>query len=400
MSYFEQKRRWKYFLLITATMIGILSLYYTNYLVDQISESERKGAELWAKSQLELAETEDEEFIDFLLFVVKEGTSVPVIVVNGEGDIQATKDLDSTRTFKKETASLSGTNGNKSLKYDPGYFRQQLEYMREQHEPIVWETAQGVKQYAYYKDSWLLTQMRYFPYIQLSIITVFLVVAYLAFSNSRRSEQNKVWVGMSKETAHQLGTPISSMMAWMELLKDKYNTTNDPIFEEMDNDVNRLQLIADRFSKIGSTPVLKRYNIREEIVRCVGYLRKRTSKKITFEINGDPAEGLISTQLFEWVIENLCRNAANAIGGNEGKISIHISQNKSHVYVDIKDTGVGIPRSKHETVFQPGYTTRKRGWGLGLSLTRRIVENYHKGQVFVRESEVGKGTTFRVVLNK
>ncbi|HYH56501.1 MAG TPA: sensor histidine kinase, partial [Anseongella sp.] len=298
-------------LLITATMIGVLSLYYTNYLVEQISESERKGAELWAKSQLELAETEDEEFIDFLLFVVKEGTSVPVIVVNEEGVIQATKDLDSTRTFKKEEAELSQQKGNKPLKYDSAYFQQQLEFMKEQHEPIVWETAQGVRQFAYYKDSVLLTQMRFFPYIQLSIITVFLIVAYLAFSNSRRSEQNKVWVGMSKETAHQLGTPISSMMAWMEILKDKYNTGNDPIFEEMENDVNRLQLIADRFSKIGSTPVLQRHNIREEIVRCVGYLKKRTSKKIGFEITGEPAEGLISKQLFEWVIENLCRNAAN-----------------------------------------------------------------------------------------
>lgn len=399
MQYFEQKRRWKYLLLITAAMIGLMSLYYTNYLVEQISESERKGAELWAKSQLELAETEDEEFIDFLLFVVKEGTNVPVIVVNEEGVIQAVKDLDSTRTFK-ETEAAQSSQTEKPVKYDPAYFRQQLEYMREQHEPIVWETAQGVRQYAYYKDSWLLTQMRYFPYIQLSIITVFLIVAYLAFSNSRRSEQNKVWVGMSKETAHQLGTPISSMMAWMELLKDKYKTEGDPIFEEMENDVHRLQIIADRFSKIGSTPVLRRHNILEEIERCVGYLRKRTSKKITFEISGEPAEGLISSLLFEWVIENLCRNAANAIGGNEGKIIIRVSQNKNHVIVDIKDTGVGIPRSKHEAVFQPGYTTRKRGWGLGLSLTRRIVENYHKGQVFVKESEIGKGTTFRIVLNK
>lgn len=398
MQYFERKRRWKYLLLITATMIGVLSLYYTNYLVDQISESERKGAELWARSQLELVETEDEEFIDFLLFVVKEGTNVPVIVVNGEGAIQATKDLDSTRTFK-EVATEPEASGT-SLKYDPEYFQQQLKVMREQHEPIEWETAQGIKQYAYYKDSWLLTQMRYFPYIQLSIIAVFLVVAYLAFSSSRRSEQNQVWVGMSKETAHQLGTPISSLMAWMELMKEKYDTTGDPIFEEMNNDVNRLQLIADRFSKIGSTPALKPHNIRDEIVHCVGYLRKRTSRKIKFEISGEQASGLISPQLFEWVIENLCRNAANAIGGNEGKIAIHISQSKSHVYIDVKDTGVGIPRSKHEAVFQPGYTTRKRGWGLGLSLTRRIVENYHNGQVFVKESEAGKGATFRVVLNK
>lgn len=399
MNYFEQKRRWKYLLLITATMIGVLSLYYTNYLVGQISESERKSAELWAKSQLELAETEDEEFIDFLLFVVKEATSVPVIVVNEEGAIQATKDLDSTRTFKKETVSASMQDGL-PLKYDPDYFIRQLDLMRQQHRPIVWETAQGVRQYAYYKDSWLLTQMRYFPYIQLSIITVFLIVAYLAFSNSRRSEQNKVWVGMSKETAHQLGTPISSMMAWMEVLKEKYDTAGDPIFREMENDVHRLQLIADRFSKIGSTPVLERHNIREEIVHYVEYLKRRTSRKIAYEITGDSAEALISKQLFEWVIENLCRNAANAIGGNEGKVSIHISQNKGHAYIDIRDTGAGIPRSKYETVFQPGYTTRKRGWGLGLSLCRRIVENYHRGQIYVKESEVGKGTTFRIVLNK
>lgn len=402
MNYYDKKKRWKYLLLFSAAMIAVLSLFYTNYLVKSVSVSERKSAELWAKSQRLLAETEEESLIDFLLFVVQEGTNVPVIVVNEEGDIQAVKGLDSTRTYRQEEAdTLVGNSGNKKVpEYDPDYFQQQLSKMKEQHEPIVWETEEGIRQYAYYKDSFLLTQMRYFPYIQLSIITIFLLVAYFAFSSSRRSEQNQVWVGMSKEAAHQLGTPISSLMAWVELLKGKYNEDDDPIFREMESDVYRLELIAERFAKIGSSPVLEKRDIKDEIGLYVSYLRKRTSRKIVFEIKGDHVQALISAQLFEWVIENLCKNAANAIGGNEGEIAIQITDGKNKVWVDVSDTGAGIPRSKFETVFQPGYTTRKRGWGLGLSLSRRIIENYHNGEIFVKESEVGKGTTFRVVLNK
>jgi signal transduction histidine kinase len=246
----------------------------------------------------------------------------------------------------------------------------------------------------------LLTQLRIFPYIQLTVIALFLLVAYLVFSSSRRSEQDQVWVGLAKETAHQLGTPISALMAWIELLKSKLNNENDPLVIEMENDVRRLEMVADRFSKIGSKPVLQNHGIYDVVVEFVEYFKIRVSDKIKFTVVGDTqVEALVNVPLFDWVLENLLKNAVNAIEG-PGEIEINIAENlvKEQVFIDITDTGKGISRLKFDTVFQPGYTTRKRGWGLGLSLTKRIVENYHQGQIFVKDSEIGKGTVFRIVL--
>jgi two-component system, sporulation sensor kinase D len=271
--------------------------------------------------------------------------------------------------------------------------------MKSQHEPIKINLPRGYW-LIYYKDSQLLTQLKFFPYVQLTVIAVFLLLAYTAFNSSRKSEQNQVWVGLAKETAHQLGTPISSLMAWIELIKDKFNAEEDPLVAEMENDVKRLEIVADRFSKIGSKPKLEEHFIYDTIEDFLNYFRIRVSNNITFEMTGnkDLVAGL-NVPLFDWVIENLLKNAVNAIEG-KGSIKVNIDTNKTkdQILIDITDTGKGIPRSKFATVFQPGYTTRKRGWGLGLSLTKRMVESYHNGRIFVRDSELGKGTTFRIIL--
>jgi signal transduction histidine kinase len=258
----------------------------------------------------------------------------------------------------------------------------------------------GEKLVAYYKDSLILTQLRFFPYIQLGVIGLFLLTAYVAFSSARRAEQDQVWVGLAKETAHQLGTPISALMAWVELIKSRFNAEEDPLVAEMENDIQRLERVADRFSKIGSKPMLEDHVVYEVMKNFIDYFKVRTSDKVTFVITGDKqVRAMLSIPLFDWVVENLLKNAANAIE-NEGTITVNIIENlvKEEVFIDVSDTGKGISRSKFDTVFQPGYTTRKRGWGLGLSLTKRIIENYHSGQIFVKESEMGKGSTFRMIL--
>ncbi len=389
MSLYEHKRRYKYFLLIGAVVIAATSLWYTDFLVRGISKSERTRAEVWSQSFKKMFETDNEEMMNYL-FTVKDSLVVPAIVTDEKDSIITYTALDTTKTYYK-------VDGDRT--YDPQYFLRQLKSMKAQHERIPMEVNGQVK-YVYYKDSFLLTQLRIFPYIQLSIIALFLMTAYFIFSNSRRTEQNQVWVGLAKETAHQLGTPISSLMAWIELLKSKFDAEEDPLILQMENDVKRLEIVADRFSKIGSRPVLTSHSVYETIKDYVDYFSVRVSDKIVFEVNGDEhQEALLNIPLFDWVIENILKNAVNAIGG-EGKISVNIIENiaKEQIFVDITDTGKGIPRSKFETIFQPGFTTRKRGWGLGLSLTKRIIENYHKGQIFVKESEIGKGTTFRIII--
>nr|WP_294896531.1 HAMP domain-containing sensor histidine kinase [uncultured Pedobacter sp.] len=389
MSLYENKRRWKYFLLIGAVFIAATSLWYTDLLVRGISKSERTRAEVWSQSFKKMFETDNEEMMNYL-FTVNDSLKVPAIVTDEQDSITTYTALDTTKTYYKiDTAR----------KYDPRYFLRQLKIMKAQHAPIKIETNGQVK-YVYYRDSFLLTQLRVFPYIQLTIIALFLMTAYLIFSSSRRSEQNQVWVGLAKETAHQLGTPISSLMAWIELLKSKFDAEEDPLILQMENDVKRLEIVADRFSKIGSRPILTSHRVYETIKDYVDYFSVRVSDKISFEVNGDEhQEALLNIPLFDWVIENILKNAVNAIGG-QGKISINIIENiaKEQIFVDITDTGKGIPRSKFDAIFQPGFTTRKRGWGLGLSLTKRIIENYHKGHVFVKESEIGKGTTFRIII--
>jgi len=402
MNPYEQKRRWKFLLLAFAIVIGGVSLWYSNYLVKGISSAERTRAEVWALSNKQIIEITDinDSYITFI-YSIRDSLSVPAIVTDERDSIIYWKGLDSTKTNYR----LEAENGDDSplytrKTYDPAYFKAQLREMRAQHPPIIITKQDGEKWYVFYKDSSLLTQLKVFPAIQLTVIGIFLLIAYLVFSSSRRSEQNLVWVGMAKETAHQLGTPISSLMAWTELMKSKFDAEDDPLIQEMENDIRRLEMVADRFSKIGSKPVLQSHVVYAVVEEYVKYFKVRASDKITFTVTGDKqVEALLNIPLFDWVIENLLKNAVNAIEGH-GKIEVHISEHlaKEQVFIDVIDTGKGISRMKFETVFQPGYTTRKRGWGLGLSLTKRIIENYHKGQIFVKDSEVGKGTIFRIIL--
>jgi len=397
MNPYDRKRRWKFILIAFALIIVGASLWYTDYLVRNISNAERTRAELWARSTRNIIAMPDvnDEYITFI-YSMRDSLAVPAIVVDSAENIITWRGLDSTKTnFDLEADSKK--------KYDPKYFKSQLKEMKSQHpQPIVLElnNRNNEKWYVYYKDSTLLTQLRAFPYVQLSVIAIFLLVAYGVFNSSRKSEQDQVWVGLAKETAHQLGTPISSLMAWIELLKSKFNAPDDPLIIEMENDVKRLEMVADRFSKIGSKPILHNHVVYEVVAEFVNYFKVRVSDKIEFVLSGDKqVEALVNVPLFDWVIENILKNAVNAIEG-QGSIKVEIKENlvKEQVFIDITDTGAGIPRLKFDTVFQPGYTTRKRGWGLGLSLTKRIVENYHQGSVFVKDSELGRGTTFRIVL--
>ena len=397
MNPYDRKRRWKFILIAFALIIVGASLWYTDYLVRNISNAERTRAELWARSTRNIIAMPDvnDEYITFI-YSMRDSLAVPAIVVDSAENIITWRGLDSTKTnFDLEADSKK--------KYDPKYFKSQLKEMKSQHpQPIVLElnNRNNEKWYVYYKDSTLLTQLRAFPYLQLSIIAIFLLLAYGVFNSSRKSEQDQVWVGLAKETAHQLGTPISSLMAWVELLKSKFNAPDDPLIIEMENDVKRLEMVADRFSKIGSKPILHNHVVYEVVAEFVNYFKVRVSDKIEFVLSGDKqVEALVNVPLFDWVIENILKNAVNAIEG-QGSIKVEIKENlvKEQVFIDITDTGAGIPRLKFDTVFQPGYTTRKRGWGLGLSLTKRIVENYHQGSIFVKDSELGRGTTFRIVL--
>jgi len=393
MNPYQQNQRWKYILLAFAVVIASGSLLYTNYLARNIAKSERTRAQVWAMSMKQVLASDDNDFLNYV-FAVRDSSIVPAIVTDERGEIEQTRGLDTTKTNIKLQADL-----NKKLKYDPAYFQSELAYMKKQHEPIKL-TVLNEQWLVYYKDSPLLTQLKFFPYIQLSLIAIFLLMGYTAFSSSRKSEQDQVWVGLAKETAHQLGTPISSLMAWIELMKEKFNAEDDPLIGEMENDVKRLEIVADRFSKIGSKPQLEEHKVFDVVNEFVDYFKVRVSKNISFEVTGNPHMlAGINIPLFDWVLENLFKNAVNAIEG-KGSIKINIAGNKlkKQVFIDVTDTGKGIPRSKFETVFRPGYTTRKRGWGLGLSLTKRMVENYHDGQIFVRESELGKGTTFRIIL--
>jgi len=269
--------------------------------------------------------------------------------------------------------------------------------MKEQNEPILIELGDGISNHLYYKNSTILQQLTWYPYIQLGVILIFIAVSYFAFSTSRKAEQNKVWVGLTKETAHQLGTPTSSLLGWIEVLKSKGH--DQEIIKELSKDVGRLEIITERFSKVGAKPKLTSSNVLETIQKTIEYLKSRSSNKVNFILSTEEREILIpvNSSLFEWVIENICKNAIDAIEGS-GQIEIKVQKNKRWVIIDITDNGKGISKSKFKTIFKPGFTTKERGWGLGLSLAKRIIEIYHKGKLFVERSELNKGTTFRIML--
>lgn len=382
MNIYSQKQRWKFLLLLAAMLIGAASLWYTNKLVKKLSEEERKKIQLWAEATRRLADvTEVNTDINFLSSVIGNNTTIPVILTDESFNVLSWRNLDSLSAL------------------DSAYLIRQVSIMKEQHDPIEIKIGSSLRQFILYKDSEVLVRLRYYPFFQLGVIALFLFVSYLAFSSSRKAEQNQVWVGMAKETAHQLGTPLSSMVAWLELLKMK--GANSEYTAEIEKDVQRLQTITDRFSKIGSAPALKRENVQEVLQHSVGYIRSRSSDKTSFQLDGPGHEifAALNVPLFEWVIENILKNALDAMEGS-GKITVRLTDQQQFVYIDISDSGKGIPKSSYKTIFKPGYTTKSRGWGLGLSLSKRIIEEYHDGQIFVKSSELGKGTTFRIVLKK
>lgn len=500
MNIYSKKQQWKLWLIVAAVLIVGVSLWYANLLVNKIAKEERAKVKLWAdaiQKKANLVKYTNELFnkikVDerkkvelwaeatrqlsyelsdygFVLKVVSDNTTVPVILADENGIPITSRNLDSTKendreylieqmkvmeafqkpieiniykgqknylyykdsklfselksvlddlvkSFISEVAINSAsvpviyTDSTKSrvIAYgnidsvkikDPVFLKSTLSEMASQNQPLEVEFGDRSKSFIFYKESVLLTQLKYYPFIMLVVIGVFLLIAYVLFSTARKVEQNQVWVGMAKETAHQLGTPLSSLIAWLEYLKTKGLDSETAV--EIEKDLSRLQMITERFSKIGSVPVLDYVDLVGVLKDAIGYMKLRTSKNVIFTFDPDSGQSYyaqLNVPLFEWVIENLIRNAVDAMNGN-GQVTITLQDQTQFVYIDITDTGKGIVKSKFKTVFEPGYTTKKRGWGLGLSLTKRIIENYHSGKIFIKSSDPQKGTTFRIVINK
>jgi signal transduction histidine kinase len=382
LKFFNYKTFGKYFLLLFAVLIGMGSLIYTEGLVRKLKVEERKNVELWAEATRLLSLPDTTQNVEFLSTIIENNTTVPVILTDESDSIISTRNFNSAKTN------------------DYKYIRKELERIKEENKPIINNLENGHFNLIYYKDSIILTMLIYYPYIQLAIIVLFILVSYVAFRSSRKAQQNQVWVGMSKETAHQLGTPTSSLAGWIEILQNNYPEI--PITAELARDVERLEKVTERFSRIGSKPSLTEENIVIIITRTIDYLKSRASSKVKFIYDYDIDNEVfvpVNPALFEWVIENVSKNAIDAMEGS-GSITIKISETEKAALIDISDTGKGIPKSAFNKIFHPGFTTKKRGWGLGLSLARRIVEEYHNGKIFVRHSEVGKGSTIRIVMNK
>jgi len=396
LEFYKDKSRLKWVVVLVSVLISIGSIYYTNIVVEKLKEREKRLIDLFANT---LEYTANEENADNLTFIFDEiivaNNSIPVIIADEFGIPSQSKNVrkaDGAKTERERIRILAET----------------LKQMEKEHEPIVVTLRNRNNNneitgynYIYYQNSELLTQLTYYPYIQLSVIFVFGLIAFVAFNSTKAAEQNRVWVGLAKETAHQLGTPLSSLMAWVEYFKADPKFKDSEVITELNKDIERLEMITARFSSIGSVPQLNEENLYDIIEESVTYLQKRVSTKVKFELSAFPNTDIradINKPLFAWVIENLCKNSVDAMSG-VGTIEIKILKaNEGKVMVDVSDTGKGIPKSKINSVFQPGYTSKKRGWGLGLTLVKRIIENYHEGKIFVKESEIDKGTTFRIVL--
>ena len=391
MEFYQDNTKLKWVILAVSIIISIASIYYTNILVEQLKEREKQQVDLFAKAlEYTLSDVDDENIFFITDEIIFKNKSIPVIWITKDNEYQYTNiDIDESLSKEKKNALL----------------KQKVDEMNESFNPIqmTYRNESGDIEnlgYVYFENSFLLTQLKAYPYIQLSVIAIFGFISYLAFNYSRTSEQNRIWVGLAKETAHQLGTPISSLMAWIEVLRDDPEIKNKGIVDELDKDIRKLRIVTERFSSIGSTPTLKGENIYNVINNVVAYLQPRVSSKINFEVYtlSETIRANVHAPLFEWVIENLCKNAVDAMG-NTGTIAIKILRgSEGKVFIDISDTGKGIPKSNVTNVFKPGFTTKKRGWGLGLALAKRIIELYHEGKIFVKSSDEIQGTTFRIEL--
>ena len=371
MQWTDRIRQVKIILVIAAVLIAAASLLVSHFLVRDLSKEERTKMEVWAQALRSLNEADETTDLSLVLSVMQGNNTIPVVVLNSEGGIDDYRNIEDTARVADYARSMMKSG----------------------------DTIRVGSQLVCYDESLMLKRLSAWPYVQLGIVLIFVLVAIFALLSSKRAEQNKVWVGLSKETAHQLGTPVSSLMAWVEMLKEQY--PGDELLPEMDKDVKRLQLIADRFSKIGSLPEPVESSMNEVLKHVVDYMDRRTSKQVTMvrQLPDHDVRVKMNASLFEWVIENLCKNAVDAMEGR-GTITLTLLEEHQRVVIEVKDTGKGIRKKDLSNVFTPGFTTKKRGWGLGLSLARRIVEEYHHGRIFVKQSELGKGTTFRIELIK
>ena len=380
-SIYDARERLKYIFIFAAILIAIVSVVVSDILIKDLAREEREKIEVWAEATRVVTSEEPSLNMNLILKIIQGNTTIPVLLCN---------DRDSVLTYKNIELPETGAEA---------FLQQKLKEFKNENVPIAVDMEDGTFQYLYYDDSTNLKRLLVYPYAQLSVMAVFILIAFLALASTKKAEQNKVWVGLSKETAHQLGTPISSLIAWIEYLKTK--DVDAYLLGEMDKDVKRLETIAERFSKIGSNPDPVPVNICDSIRSALDYMGTRISSKvhIHLELPEHPVLVLMNGSLFAWVIENLTKNAVDAMEG-QGKITYTLEEKGDKVRIDVTDTGRGILKSKFKTVFNPGYTTKKRGWGLGLSLVKRIVESYHGGKIYVRWSEMGKGTTFRIELRK
>lgn len=387
MQWTDRIRQVKIILVVMAITIAVASLVVSHSMTRDLEAQERSRMEVWAEAMRSLNQADENTDLNLVLKVINDNNTIPVIVLDRKGQvtdfrnlsINASSRADSLRKVTEKGLELLAMNRNIRI------------FLDERHRDYI---------DVCYDESLMLKRLSWYPYVQLGVVLLFVVVAIFALLTSKRAEQNKVWVGLSKETAHQLGTPISSLIAWVEILKETY--PDDTLIPEMDKDVKRLQLIADRFSKIGSVPAPVPTNLLESLGHVVDYMDHRTSKKVKILTDFPEHQVIVDLNgsLFEWVIENLCKNAVDAMSGGQGIITLKVEESDTWVYLDVSDTGKGIRKRNINNVFRPGFTTKKRGWGLGLSLAKRIVEEYHHGRIYVKESEVGKGTTFRIELRK
>jgi signal transduction histidine kinase len=381
---FRQLLNWRTLIALIAIFIVSGTIIYSQYLAKKIARDERKKMEHWVEATKFLINAPDDADLILASRIVTENTSIPIIETNEKDSITNSINLDSAKSV------------------DLDYVKRKLKLFKSQNSPIELADAKDSTKHNryYYGDSKLLNEVRYYPIIQLFIVGLFIAITLLSLRSNYRSVQNQVWAGMAKETAHQLGTPVSSLEGWVEMLRD--NPANEKIAHELEKDVNRLRLVSDRFGKIGSTPQLEEIDVVTQVRSMMDYMKKRATGKINFSLQTNYNEqqtAHISAPLFDWVIENLLKNALDAMEG-KGEIAVNINTTPETVTIDVTDSGKGISKQNVSKVFKPGFTTKKRGWGLGLSLSKRIIEQYHKGKLFVKHSEPGHGTTFRIVLNK
>ena len=387
MQWTDRIRQVKIFLVVAAILIAVASLLVSRSLTRDLSEQEKSKMQVWAEAMKSLSAADENTDLSLVLKVLDENHTIPVVVLDNEGIVTEFRNIE-----------IKARNAKDSLLY----VTSQGQQMKASGQVIRIALSKNHKDYidVCYDESLMLKRIAIYPYVQLGVVMLFVIVAIFALLTSKRAEQNKVWVGLSKETAHQLGTPISSLMAWTTILRETY--PKDELLPEMDKDVKRLQLIADRFSKIGSIPEPVPSSLNDVLRHVVDYMDRRTSKKIEMrtELPADDIIINLNASLFEWVIENLCKNAVDAMGGKLGSITLRLEETDKRAIVEVSDTGKGIKKKDIRNVFRPGFTTKDRGWGLGLSLAKRIVEEYHHGKIYVKSSEVGKGTTFCIELRK